>query len=208
FTPSTGLGLDPGYDASLIGGVAPAFALFSNLVQDNVGVPFATQALGETDFNDTTIALGVNANMGEQLTFSIAENTLPASIDVYLDDTLTSTSTLLNTSDYVLTPAEALNGTGRFYLRFTNGALSLSDNVLDGISIYTNQTARSITIAGPLVEDTVAYVYDLQGRLVNTTALTVNTSLHVIDASSLTTGIYIVNLVSGSHTMTKKIILK
>ncbi|WP_370390787.1 lamin tail domain-containing protein [uncultured Winogradskyella sp.] len=207
FTPSSGLGLDPGYDASLIGGVAPAFALFTHLVEENSGVPFATQAIGKTDFNDTTIALGVNANMGEQLTFSIAENTLPASIEVYLDDTLTNTSTLLNTSDYVLTPAEALNGTGRFYLRFTNGALSLSDNVLDGISIYTNQSPKTITIAGTLNADTVAKVYDLQGRLVHTTALDADTTLHTIDANSLQTGVYIVNLVSGNHSKTQKVIL-
>lgn len=192
----------------VFGGVAPAFSIFSHLVEDNMGAPFATQAIGETDYNDTTITLGVNANQGEQLTFSIAENTLPASIDVYLDDTLTNTSTLLNTSDYVLTPKEALNGTGRFYLRFTNSALSLSDNVLDGISIYINQTPKTITIAGTINADTVAKIYDLQGRLVHTSALDANTTLHTIDANSLQTGIYIVNLVSGTHTKTKKVILR
>ena len=31
FTASTGLGLDPGYDASLLGGVAPEFSIFSHL---------------------------------------------------------------------------------------------------------------------------------------------------------------------------------
>ncbi|MDY2587094.1 T9SS type A sorting domain-containing protein [Winogradskyella aquimaris] len=208
FTPSSGLGLDPGYDASLLGGVAPAFALFSHLVQDNVGVPFATQAIGKNDYNDTTIALGVNANMGEQLTFSIAENTLPASIEVYLDDTLTSTSTLLNTSDYVLTPSEDLNGTGRFYLRFSNSALSTSDNTLDNISIYANQNHRNITIAGQLAGDTTANVYDIQGRLVTSKVLESNATLQTIDASNLYTGVYIINLVSGNYSKTEKIILK
>lgn len=208
FTGSSGLGLDPGYDASLIGGVAPAFSIFSHLVEENMGVPFATQAIGETDYNDTIIALGVNANQGEQLTFSIAENTLPATIEVYLDDTLTNTSTLLNSTDYVLTPAEALNGTGRFYLRFSNSTLSTSENNLEHIDIYTNQTNRSITIAGQLPEATIANVYDIQGRLVNSKVLSAETSLHVIDANSLYTGIYIVNLVGSNATRTKKIILK
>jgi hypothetical protein len=208
FTEFSSLGLDPGYDATLLGGVAPPFSMFTHLVQENTGLPFAIQALGQTDYDNVSIALGVNANQGEQLTFSIAENTLPATIEVYLDDTLTSTSTLLNTSDYVLTPAEALNGTGRFYLRFSNSTLSTSENNLEHIDIYTNQTNRSIIIAGQLPEATIANVYDIQGRLVNSKVLSAETSLHVIDANSLYTGIYIVNLVGSNTTRTEKIILK
>ncbi|MHA7842228.1 MAG: T9SS type A sorting domain-containing protein [Winogradskyella sp.] len=208
FTEFSSLGLDPGYDATLLGGVAPPFSMFTHLVQENTGLPFAIQALGQTDYDNVSIALGVNANQGEQLTFSIAENTLPATIEVYLDDTLTSTSTLLNTSDYALTPAEALNGTGRFFLRFSNSTLSTSENNLEHIDIYTNQTNRSITIAGQLPEATIANVYDIQGRLVNSKVLSAETSLHVIDANSLYTGIYIVNLVGSNTTRTEKIILK
>ncbi|APY07951.1 hypothetical protein BWZ20_06375 [Winogradskyella sp. J14-2] len=208
FTASSGLGLDPGYDASLLGGVAPAFSLFSHLVEENMDVPFATQAIGKTDYNDTTIALGVNANMGEQLTFSIAENTMPASIEVYLDDTLTSTSTLLNAADYVLTPSEDLNGTGRFYLRFSNSALSTTDAIFDGISIYGNQTNRTISIAGQLTEGTSANVYDIQGRLVTARPLVSDSTLQTIDASNLHTGVYIVKLVNGNAVKTEKVILK
>jgi hypothetical protein len=208
FTASSGLGLDPGYDASLLGGVAPAFSLFSHLVEENMDVPFATQAIGKTDYNDTTIALGVNANMGEQLTFSIAENTMPASIEVYLDDTLTSTSTLLNAADYVLTPSEDLNGTGRFYLRFSNSALSTTDAIFDGISIYGNQTNRTISIAGELTEGTIVNVYDIQGRLVTARPLVSDSTLQTIDASNLHTGVYIVKLVNGNAVKTQKIILK
>lgn len=208
FTEFSSLGLDPGYDATLLGGVAPPFSMFTHLVQENTGLPFAIQALGQTDYDNVSIALGVNANQGEQLTFSIAENTLPAAIDVYLDDTLTSTSTLLNSTDYVLTPSENLNGTGRFYLRFSNSALSTSENNLEHIEIYTNQSSRSITIAGLLPEATIANVYDIQGRLVNSKVLSAETSLHVIDANSLYTGIYIVNLVGSNTTRTEKIILK
>ncbi len=208
FTASAGLGLDPGYDASLLGGVAPSFAIFSHLVEDNINVPFATQAIGETDYNDTTIALGVNANMGEQLTFSITENTLPTSIEVYLDDTFANTSTLLNTSDYIFTPAENLNGTGRFYLRFSNSALSVSDHLFDGVSIYTNPNNKTINIAGQLAEGTSAYLYDIQGRLVNSKALASNSTLHSIDVNNLHTGVYIVKLVNGTILKTEKVILK
>ena len=115
--------------------MAPPFALFSHLVEDNMNIPFATQALGKVDYNDTTIPLGVNANMGQQLTFSIVENTLPTEIEVYLDDTDASTSTLLNSADYVITPAADLSGTGRFFLRFSNSALSITENELETIKM-------------------------------------------------------------------------
>ena len=208
FTPSSGLGLDPGYDASLIGGVAPAFALFSHLVQDNMNVPFATQALGKVDYNDTTVALGVNANMGEQLTFSIAESTLPTSIEVYLDDADANTSTLLNSSDYVITPTTSLAGTGRFYLRFSNSALSTPENNLDNIVIHANQTSRSINISGNVEKGTMARVYDIQGRLVNSTILNENLNTQSIGLNTISSGLYIIELSNNQSSKAEKFILK
>ena len=208
FTPSSGLGLDPGYDASLIGGVAPAFALFSHLVQDNMNVPFATQALGKVDYNDTTVALGVNANMGEQLTFSIAESTLPTSIEVYLDDADANTSTLLNSSDYVITPTTSLAGTGRFYLRFSNSALSTPENNLDNILIHANQTSRSINISGNVEKGTMAKVYDIQGRLVNSTILNENLNTQSIGLNTISSGLYIIELSNNQSSKAEKFILK
>lgn len=208
FDADASQGLDPGYDAVIWGGSAPSFALYSHLVQDNTGLPIALQALSATDYNNVIIPLGVNANMSEQLTFSIVETTLPASIEVYLDDTLTSTSTLLNASDYVLTPSEDLNGAGRFYLRFSNSALSITDSDFDGVSIYTHQSNKTLTIAGQLTEGTSANVYDIQGRVVASKALASNTTLQTIDVSNLNTGVYIVKLANGNTVKTQKIILK
>ena len=208
FDADASQGLDPGYDAVIWGGSAPSFALYSHLVQDNTGLPIALQALSATDYNNVIIPLGVNANMSEQLTFSIVENTLPASIEVYLDDTLTSTSTLLNASDYVLTPSEDLNGTGRFYLRFSNSALSITNAIFEGVSIYTHHSNKTVTIAGQLTEGTSANVYDIQGRVVASKALASNTTLQTIDVSNLNTGVYIVKLTNGNTVKTQKIILK
>ncbi len=208
FTEFSDLGLDPGYDASLLGAAAPPFALFSHLVQENMGIPFATQAIGKTDYANVTIPLGVNANQGEQLTFSIAENTLPSTVNVYLDDDVANTSTLLNSSDYVLNPATNLSGTGRFYLRFADNSLSTLENDFDTISIYANQVDRTINIAGQLLENTVANVYDIQGRLVTSKTLSSDSTLQAVDASSLSTGIYVIKLSNGNQTKTEKVILK
>ncbi|WP_179004909.1 Calx-beta domain-containing protein [Winogradskyella forsetii] len=206
FTENSSQGLDPGYDASLLGGAAPSFALYSHLVQDNTGVPFAVQALSKTDYIDVTIPLGVNANQSEQLTFSISESNLPSSVEVYLDDTVANTSTLLNTGDYILTPNTDLNGTGRFYLRFTENTLSTLNPDLDHLNIYSNKSAKTIVIAGQLLESTTAKLYDIQGRLVQTTLLD-TTRLQTIDVSNLNAGIYIVQLENGLQNKTQKVII-
>lgn len=208
FLDDATLGLDPGYDVGGFGG--SSFGIFTNLLNGDTGVQMAIQSLPYSSLNNVSIPLGINMDAGTQFTLELNDvySLLPDGIDLYLDDTLENTSTLLNSGNYVLTPSEDLNGTGRFYLRFSNSSLSTSDSNLDAISIYANQTNRSITIAGQLTEETTARVYDLQGRLVHTTVLPVDTSLHTIDASSLHTGIYIVNLVSKNYTKTKKIILR
>lgn len=208
FNPNASLGLDPGYDAAFFGGSAPGFALYSHLVEENVGTPFLIQTLGDLDYGDTTIALGVNANQGEQLTFSISENTLPTTVAVYLDDLVDNTSTLLTSGDYVLTPITSINDTGRFYLRFADSALSTADPNFDNLAIYTNQNNRTIIISGQLLDETIAKVYDIQGRLVTTQQLSMDSTSQTIDASALNTGVYIVKLFDENQNKTEKIILK
>jgi hypothetical protein len=207
FNDNASQGLDPGYDGKILGS-APNFALYSHLVQDDNGLPMALQALNPLDLTNVVIPLGVNAVQGAQLTFSISDTTLPSSILVYLDDTVFNTSTLLNSGDYTLTPNVPLNGIGRFYLRVSNSTLSSPQNTLDAISINTNNADKTIIIIGELLEATRAHVYDIQGRLLTRIALQTNLTSQNIDASSLTTGIYIVELQSATGTRTKKVVIR
>ena len=208
FNTMSSQGLDPGFDSQVFGGSAPGFAIYSHLVQDNTGIPMAIQSLSDTDLTSVTIALGVNANQGEQVTFSISETTLPSSINVYLEDNVANTFTLLNTSDYVLTPNTNLSNTGRFYLHFSNSVLSISDNTFDGLTIYTNASNRSIAIAGDVANNTIAKVYDIQGRLIVSKPLTASLRLQTIDMTNVNTGVYIVELNNGNQNKTQKVILK
>ena len=207
FSELTTQGLDPSYDISLLGGVAPAFALFTHLVQDDENIPFAAQALGETDYNNVTIPLGVNANQGEQLTFSILGTTVPTTVDVYLDDTVANTSTLLNSGDYVFTPSVNLSGTGRFFLRFVDSALSTSENNFDRLTIFSNKTTKTIVIAGQLLESTIANIYDIQGRLVTSKQLNADLTMQTIAVNSLQSGVYVVQLSDTAHNRTEKVII-
>ncbi|MFK7833691.1 MAG: choice-of-anchor J domain-containing protein [Winogradskyella sp.] len=205
FNDNASRGLDAGYDAKVFGGNTP---MFSHLVEDNTGVSMALQALAISDLSDVSIPLGVNANQGEQLNFSVALSTLPNTVSVYLDDTLNNTSTLLNTSDYVLTPNANLSGTGRFYLRFGNNALSVSETSFDHLNIYTNDKAKTVVILGQLLEPTTAHIYDLQGRSVLSTNLMTSLHTQTIDISNLSIGVYVVELQNASQTKTQKVIIK
>ena len=152
--------------------------------------------------------MGVNANSGEQLTFTISESTLPTTVDVYLDDTLNNTSTLLNTSDYVITPNANLFGTGRFYLRVTDNALSLNDEDFNSIKIYTTKSPSSIFIQGSINDDTTAKIHDIQGRLVYSVDLESNNLINEIDTTDLQDGVYVVTLSSGSNQKSQKVIIR
>ena len=208
FNASSSLGLDPGFDASVYNGKAPAFSIYSNLVADNEGVPFAIQAVGETDYIDLTIPLGVNANMGEQITFSIQSSTVPESVNVYLDDNLANKSTLLNTSDYTFTPITKLEGTGRFQLRFSQKTLSHSHQEVSGLDIYTSQAKKEIVVNGQLAKNSSAKVFDVQGRLVKTMVLDHNNQQNRLDVSHLRAGIYVIQISNMNQVRSEKLILK
>ncbi len=208
FTPNATRGLDPGYDSSLFGNTAPAFSIYSHLVEDNTGLVLAVQSLTHSDLTDVVVPLGVNANQGAQLTFSITASTLPSGIEVFLEDNVANTITLLNSADYTLTPHTELNGTGRFFLRFTNSVLSAPQNTFDGLNIYTNQANKTIIIAGQLSTTTNASIYDLQGRLVTTKTLDSDSRTQAIDVAGLSTGIYIVTIENSGIQRSQKVILR
>lgn len=208
FNSNVSLGMDFGYDAKIWGANAPNFALYSHLVEDNNGLPKALQALNVTDLSNVSIPLGVNANQGEQLTFSILESTLPATVDVYLDDTIANTSTLLNNSDSVLTPNTNLSGTGCFFLRYTEDALSKSEDDFSTIQIYATKTPRTVFINGMLPNNTKAKIFDLQGRLILNAQLNSNNTSNQIDVSDFSSGVYIVKLGNGLQQKSQKVIIK
>ncbi|WP_339627055.1 T9SS type A sorting domain-containing protein [uncultured Winogradskyella sp.] len=127
---------------------------------------------------------------------------------MYLEDNVTNTYTLLNSATYVVTPSTDLNGTGRFFLHFTNNVLGVVDNSLNNLNIYTNQNDRTVLISGELKTQTTSRIYDIQGRLVVSYVLDTNKRLQKINLNNLSTGIYIIKLTdSTNQNITQKIIL-
>ena len=208
FNANASLGFDLGYDAAIWGDTTPSFSLYSHLVEDNIGGAMAIQAVNSTDVSDVSIPLGVNANQGEQLTFSILDATLPASVNVYLEDTVANTTTLLNNGDYVITPTTDLSGTGRFFLRTSEDALSTIENSLDTLNVFAQHATKELVVSGQLQENTVLDLYDIQGKKVFTTQLDNTLIQNRINVSNLYTGVYVVTVRNNNQEFTKKLIIK
>ena len=88
-----------------------------------------------------------------------------------------------------------------------DSALSTSQNTFDVIAFYTNLTNKTVVISGELIEDTVANIYDIQGRLVASKALNYNETLNTIDVNALQTGVYMVQLSNSNQIRTEKVII-
>ena len=207
FNDNATLGMDSGYDSGLYQSEAPEFAIFSHLVTNNAGLNLGAQSVNYDAINDVTIPLGVNANQGEQLTIGISEHNIPEGVDVYLEDTVTNTFTLLNTSNYIFTPNTTLSGTGRFFLRFSAEALSTSEENFETIQIYTTKSPKTLFVKGALDNDTTIEIYDIQGRMILTSKLDSRSNSNQIDISGFTTGIYVVKLNNGISQKSQKVII-
>lgn len=208
FTENASLGLDPGYDSENFGGNVPEFSIYSHLVNENSGNNMAIQSLGSSNLSDVTIPIGVNATQGEQITISISSSTLPLSTEVYIEDNVNNTVTLLTENDFVLTPENNLSGTGRFFLRFSDASLSLEDFANNNLEIYATITPKSLFIKGNLDSITSLKIYDMQGRQVLNTILNTSSNNNQIDLSNLLTGVYMVSLSNKTFSKTQKIIIR
>ncbi|SDI03289.1 PQQ-dependent sugar dehydrogenase [Winogradskyella thalassocola] len=208
FIEGTTRGLDVGYDAGTFNGNTSEFSIFSNLVEDNNGLDIAIQSLPYSDLGDVVIPIGINANQGEQIAFSISETTLPNTVEVYLEDRVANTTTLLNSGDYTFTPNVDLSGTGRFYLRFASTVLSVDDNDFDNLQIYTTTNPKTIVIKGSLNAATKVNLYDIHGRLVLNQSIIHFDLINTVDVSRVGSGVYFVKVFNDSQIQTQKLIIK
>ena len=208
FNGISDLGFNFGLDAELFNN--PSFVLYSELVDLDPGDPtqIALQSINLTDLANTTIPLGLRANQGEQITFTLTDLCLPVSTEVFLDDTVAMTTTLLNTTDYVFTPSTAIDGTGRFFLRVFDATLSTTENKLDTLSIFALNSEKQIVVKGQLQDNTVLSLYDIQGREVLTTQLDNSSLDNRIDVSELSAGVYVVNVQNNEQQKSQKVIIK
>lgn len=206
FNDNATRGLDVGYDSKLWNGIIPDFALYSHLVEDNDNNPMAIQSFSDSDFQHLTIPLGVNAQQGEILTFSIEEMNLPEGTKVYLQDVLNNTTTELNIMDYVINPISDIEGTGRFYLNISNTTLSNTENSIDKLELFNNPKSQTLILKGLLNFNAQLTLYDVQGRLVEIKDLKTNVFSQNIEFNNLNSGIYVAKIDGNNKSLTQKVI--
>jgi hypothetical protein len=105
-------------------------------------------------------------------------------------------------------PNTNLNGTGRFLLHFSANVLAIEVPYFKGVSIYTDQTERTIVIEGAFVNKTEAFIYDMLGRKVKQYALDTLVNTNVLNVNNLSLGVYFIKLQEGNKQYAQKVILK
>ena len=202
-------GLDPGYDARVYGDKTPDFAIYSHLVEKDADIEMAVQSLAFTDLsNDIIIPLGVNASKGQHIILSISETVLPEEIEVYLEDKLANTFTLLNTANYTFFANSKVSGTGRFFLHLTNSTLAFGTNIIGIPQMFTSNGGRTLHINGTIEANSVISVFDFQGRVLFSTKLEEDSENKPIDISTLKKGMYVLKLKTGSFEQIMKVIIE
>ncbi len=170
----------------------------------------AIQALAFSDVNDVIVPIGIKANAGELLSIGLNADftTIPSDINIYLEDNVSNTWTLLNTSDYTFTPSSNIDISGRFYLHFGAPALSIGESDLNGLHVFAEHSSRTVIIKGQLLTETQAVLYDVRGRKILEQYLDTSLINNSIDVNTFDTGIYLVQLKNSTRTIIKKVIIR
>ncbi len=165
------------------------------------------QSLSTSDY-DKVIPLGIVVEQGETITFSSNTINFSNEYDVFLEDKKLGTMTKLSEKDatYQVDFTEAVNGAGRFYIHTTKASvLSTEDQTISTelVNIYSyNNTLHIKGIQNPYK----VVVYNINGKQVFAEAL--SSSQNTIQMpSTLSKGMYIVNVISEGIKKTSKIIL-
>ncbi|QNM85413.1 T9SS type A sorting domain-containing protein [Polaribacter pectinis] len=202
-------GFDDGYDSSMFNGVSSPFAVYTQLVTDNQGKNLAIQTLPDINYENMVIPIGVNAESGKEIVFSLEASNFSSDMKIYLEDRSTNTFTRLEeaNSTYTVTLTESLNGVGRFYLHTTESALSVDNEAtLANISIYKLNNS-TVKIAGLQQGKASIKLFNILGKQLIHNSFTTNGTKE-ISLPKLATGVYIVKLTTENGKLNKKIIIE
>jgi hypothetical protein len=201
-------GLDIGYDAATMD--LGNYSIYSRLVADDEGVNMDHQALAYTEMWDKIIPIGVNALAGEEIILGISHRTTPADLNIYLEDVVEGTMTDIKAGDYTLTPTSGLEGVGRFFIHMTADTMSNGEVSTSILNAFKGINENYITLEGLGTQSNNINVslYNILGRKVLDTSLNNNVNTQTISTIGMASGIYVIELESGSDRLTKKLIIQ
>jgi len=150
------------------------------------------------------IPVGIKAVSGSEISISATAINFPVGINIYLEDKVDNTFTLLdNTSVFTTTLSSNLDGVGRFYLHTNTSALSAGDFALKNISVYASNK-NNLRIVGVQNGTANARIYSVLGKQILNISFEGN-GLNDLPLPNLNTGIYIVQVTTETGILNKKI---
>jgi len=141
-------GLDPTYDAGLLKGGADLL-IYSFLVQDYPGIPFAIQALPDKGYSILIIPIGLDFKTGGDVVISAELVNISPDTRIILEDKLYNKLTDLSRITYSVTVAPNSIITGRFLLHYS------PPTIWNGTTSDWNSSANWSTNAVPTASDNV-----------------------------------------------------
>ena len=184
--------------------------IFSRLVENDNGTDLSIQSLSFDEMWDKVIPIGINVLGGEEMTIGISHRTTPADLNIYLEDTEEGTMTNLLEGDFVYTPTSDLEGVGRFFIHMSADTMSNEEVSTSMLNAYKEIDASYITIEGLATQsnETKVSLYNILGREVLSTTLNNNMNTQTISTVGLSSGIYVIELESGTDRLTKKLLIQ
>ncbi|MEO9571662.1 MAG: FG-GAP-like repeat-containing protein [Polaribacter sp.] len=210
YVNGTTTGFDNGYDSSIFSGTGNnSFEVYTHLVTDDKGLDLAIQSLPNSNYENMIIPVGVNAELGTEITFSADVLNIPSKLDVYLEDKLTNTFTLLGESEanYKATFSDTYNGIGRFYIHTNSSSILNTSTILsETINIYKVDN-NTIKISGLQNQKAMVKLFDIQGKQMMQELFTAEKEKNIL-IPKIAKGIYIVQLYTDKGKMNQKIVIE
>ena len=202
------LGLDPGYDA---GAFNQSSGLSSRLVEQDNGIGMGINAMPTDAMSNVIVPLAINQEANIALEIQIANSTIPEDINVYIEDTVENTFTLLTNESFELLTQTTLSGAGRFYLHFTTGVLSI-DNVSSSslVSAYKGKGNAYISLEGlqQFSQPAKLTLYNVLGMKILSKTIKNASQKELLSTIGVKKGVYILKVQAENIVFTKKLAIE
>ena len=202
------LGLDPGYDA---GAFNQSSGFSSRLLEQDSGVGMGINAMAADAMSNAIVPLVVHQQAGVSLKIQIASSTIPEDINVYLEDTVENTFTLLTNEGFELTAQTTLSGVGRFFIHYTTSTLS-TDTVSSTslLTAYKGTGNTYITVEGlhQFSQPAQLTLYNVLGMKILSRKIQNPSQKEMLSTVGLRTGVYILKVQAENIVFTKKLVIE
>ena len=202
------LGLDPGYDA---GAFNQSSGFSSRLVDQDNGIGMGINAMPADAMSNVIVPLTINQEAGIALEIQIASSTIPEDINVYLEDTVENTFTLLTNEGFELTAQTTLSGIGRFFIHYTTSTLSTNtESSTSLLTAYKGKGNTYISVEGlqQFSEPANLILYNVLGMKVLSRKIQSPSQKETLSTVGMRTGVYILKVQAENIVFTKKLVIE